>query len=280
MNENLIGVDGCEIACDLDLPLALGRKPCPIVVILHGFKGFKDWGFFPELAARLAADGLAAVRINFSHNGVGLGNESQGFTRLDLFRKNRASYELRDLQTVVEALEEGTLFPSASPNLDRQRLGFLGHSRGGPIAILAAARRADTPVMTWASVRRLAWSEQQAEVFRSEGKLEIPNARTGQIMTLDRSAFDDLNPLPAELDVDPALKILGARFAGLHGREDRAVALESLESLYAASWQALPTTSIISGADHVMNCRHPFLAATLEFDAAVGLTLAHFNQSL
>ena len=42
-----------------------------LVVISHGFKGFKDWGFFPEVSRRLAAAGYTAVTFNFSGSGIG-----------------------------------------------------------------------------------------------------------------------------------------------------------------------------------------------------------------
>ena len=41
-------------------------KGRPAVVVCHGFKGFKDWGFFPHLAHRLANAGLTTVTFNFS----------------------------------------------------------------------------------------------------------------------------------------------------------------------------------------------------------------------
>jgi hypothetical protein len=38
--------------------------------VLHGFKGFKDWGMFPPFADRLARAGFTAVRApeNIGHN--------------------------------------------------------------------------------------------------------------------------------------------------------------------------------------------------------------------
>ena len=42
------------------------------IVICHGFKGFKDWGFFPHTARELAArTGYPAVTFNFSGSGIG-----------------------------------------------------------------------------------------------------------------------------------------------------------------------------------------------------------------
>ena len=52
-------------------PLRVRRAaPRPAVLVLHGFKGFKDWGMFPPLAERLALAGFSAVSPNFSGSGV------------------------------------------------------------------------------------------------------------------------------------------------------------------------------------------------------------------
>src|SRR5687768_17465471 len=64
-----------------ELPAALGNilvdvraggrgSPRPAVVVMHGFKGFKDWGMFPPLAERLAQAGFSAVSFNASGSGV------------------------------------------------------------------------------------------------------------------------------------------------------------------------------------------------------------------
>jgi dienelactone hydrolase len=48
-----------------------GRETArPAVVVVHGFKGFKDWGLWPQLAERLARAGVSAVTFNLSGSGV------------------------------------------------------------------------------------------------------------------------------------------------------------------------------------------------------------------
>ena len=37
------------------------KRPLPAVLILHGFKGFMDWGFFPLFQRGLAESGFLAV---------------------------------------------------------------------------------------------------------------------------------------------------------------------------------------------------------------------------
>jgi predicted alpha/beta-fold hydrolase len=57
-----------EILVDVS---AAGRdSPRPAIVVVHGFKGFKDWGMFPPLAERLARAGFATITFNVSGSGV------------------------------------------------------------------------------------------------------------------------------------------------------------------------------------------------------------------
>ena len=65
------------ISRDGDLPIAAdfhvpekGAVRLPVLIFLHGFKGFKDWGHFPMVAEYLARSGFAVLRFNFSHNGT------------------------------------------------------------------------------------------------------------------------------------------------------------------------------------------------------------------
>jgi len=65
----LVGADGGPLRGDVRTQEKGADRPA--VVICHGFKGFKDWGFFPHLAARIARAGMTAVSFNFSGSGVG-----------------------------------------------------------------------------------------------------------------------------------------------------------------------------------------------------------------
>ena len=82
-------------------------KNAPAIVICHGFKGFKDWGFFPSLAEDLAETGYVSIVFNFSRNG--LGPDPQNFTNLNLFAKNTYTHELEDLACVVNGIQEGNI---------------------------------------------------------------------------------------------------------------------------------------------------------------------------
>uniref|UniRef100_A0A4Y8PT43 AB hydrolase-1 domain-containing protein n=2 Tax=Paenibacillus athensensis TaxID=1967502 RepID=A0A4Y8PT43_9BACL len=81
------------------------------LVLCHGYKGFKDWGMFPHVAAELA-ELLDVVAINFSHNGVG--DNLLDFTELDKFAQATYSRDLEDLAAVSGAVRSGRLLAAAN----------------------------------------------------------------------------------------------------------------------------------------------------------------------
>src|SRR5258706_1380632 len=101
--------------------------PLPVVFVLHGFKAFRRWGFFPWFAERIAGLGFASVLFDFSHNGTDAAGEA--YPRKDLFREMSWATHLADLDALVEALRGGRL--PGGPALDPSRVAFVGHSLGG-----------------------------------------------------------------------------------------------------------------------------------------------------
>ncbi|MCK5087881.1 MAG: alpha/beta hydrolase, partial [Melioribacteraceae bacterium] len=47
----------------------LSSRNC--LIYIHGFKGFKDWGFVPYIGEYFANKGFFVITFNFSHNGIG-----------------------------------------------------------------------------------------------------------------------------------------------------------------------------------------------------------------
>ena len=139
------GPHGDMIRGDLRIPE--GPPPRTAVVVAHGFKGFKDWGFFPHLCEQLAAAGHAVVSFNFSWNGIGADDPVE-FTELEAFGRNTYTRELEELLWMLEEVAVGDLMPKKP-----RGIGLVGHSRGGAQAILAAGESARVDALvTWSAV--------------------------------------------------------------------------------------------------------------------------------
>lgn len=258
---------GAPFRGDVHLPSGGGRAP--VVVLCHGFKGFKDWGFMPFLADRLAEAGLAAVRFNFSLNGIDA--DPERFTALDRFARNTLGQEVADLDLVIQRLREGAL-PGAE-RMDRRRLSLFGHSRGGGIALVRALEDVEIrAVATWASVASF-WGGVDPEAWRRDGRLVFRNARTGQDMPVDFAAWEEFDRGRARYDILSRLPTTRAYGLFVHGRADASVPCEASERL--ARWMGdRGSLHLIGGADHAFGAVHPFRGATPALAEAVRVTAA------
>lgn len=264
--------EGSELRGEVRWPE--GSSPTSAVVVVHGFKGFKDWGFFPHTCLTLAEAGHAVVSFNFSHNGIG--DDPQEFTELERFAANTLSRELDELGRVLEAASAGEL-----PGFDEDaRVGVLGHSRGGGQAILATAEHAGVAALvTWAAVADFdRWSEQVKDEWRSSGRIHVANARTGQDMPLDVNLLEDFEDNAERLDIGAAARGVRTPWLIVHGTDDGTVHAE--EGRRLAAFARDGRLLLIDGAGHTFEARHPFEASTPELDQALAATREHFGRHL
>ncbi len=254
------------------------RETDVAIVVCHGFKGFKDWGFFPYLSEQLARR-TRCLTISFNVTGSGIGVRSDEFTELERFGRNTFTKELEDLEVVLDGLTVGRLGEMSVPSASR--LGLVGHSRGGSTSLLKASRRRQVrSLVTWAAVASL---ERYEELFRERREtgeaVFIENVRTGQQMPLYRNLLDDLRAHRERLDVLGAAGSLKIPYLVVHGTEDEAVPVSEAEALAAAAGE-LATLSLIDGAGHTMNAKHPFEGSNTELERAIDATAAHLGASL
>ncbi len=237
-----------------------GRQEArPAAVVVHGFKGFKDWGMFPPFAERLARAGISAVSLDVSGAGV---DATGAFAHPDRFARNTFSAEVSDVTAVLDALARGDL-GVAPPT----HIGLVGHSRGGGVAVLVAASDARVrALVTWAAISTVRrWDDATVARWRREGKLDVVNVRTGDVLPLGTAVLDDIAANAAgPLDIPAAAARVTAPWLVVHGAADEAVPLAEGERLVAANPGAgwLP----VAGAGHTFGARHPWAGSTPELE--------------
>jgi dienelactone hydrolase len=248
--------------------------PRPAVVIVHGFKGFKDWGMFPPLADRLARAGFVAVTLNLSGSGV---DASGTFAFPDRFGHATFSADLEDLGRVLDALSAGVLGVAAPSSI-----GLLGHSRGGATVILEAARdERVAALVTWASISTVhRWPDEVVRQWRKAGRQDVVNARTGEVLQLYLDVLDDMERNADRLDILAAASRLTAPWLLLHGDADEAVPLEEGEQLAALARHPASRHEWIAGGGHTFGARHPWAGSTPELERAVAASVAWFARYL
>jgi len=248
----------------------------PFIIISHGFKGFKDWGFFPFTAEYLASKGFNVLTFNFSHNGVG--KNSNEFNELEKFEKNTISLEVSELNEIINACKKG-IFSGWKP----QSIGILGHSRGAGISIIAAAINENlNSICCWAPIAKFdRYSERQKSEWRNQGYFEVLNTRTNQIM---RMSVDILNDIEVnkndKLNIEKAVKSLKVPFLIIHGEQDLTVPIKESELIFECADKKTAKFEKIEATGHTFDIVHPFSGSNKKFDKILNLTADFFTNSL
>jgi len=253
------GADGLPMRGNVHSGARLNERR-PTVVICHGFKGFKDWGFFPVLADRLARAGFTAVRFNFSGAGVSDGDE---FDEPERFAHNTMSGALSDLATVIDWA-------------GADQVGLVGHSRGGGLATLQAARdRRVAALVTWAAIASAQrWDEKTLSSWRAAGVLDVVNQRTGQVLPLHVDVLDDLERHADALDINRAAATISVPWLVVHGTDDETVPVAEGRRL-AALGDPVNNRELllVEKAGHTFGTRHPWQGPTPEFEMVMNATV-------
>jgi dienelactone hydrolase len=225
-----------------DLRAPAGRQGCgqglnQIVVLCHGMKGHRLWGFIPRLAESLRTAGLPALAIDFSHNGVagGDGGVSGGPVYRDpgMIKRNTIDRERRDLAAVIAWVRSG----GAGRFVPRTRIGLWGHSRGATSVLLNALDNpaAVTAIATWSAPAHAdIYQQRQKRRWREAGEYEWLEGESGQRLAMGVCFLDDLEARSEEY-------ALADRSAGLtiphlivHGEVDLVIPADNAERFVTA----------------------------------------------
>jgi len=250
-----------------------GGSRLPVIVLLHGFKGFKDWGSFPYAAERLAEQGFAVVTFNFSHNGVG----ETDFDELDKFALNTHTLELGDLEAVLKAVREGGL-PLAE-RLDAGRIVLVGHSRGGGDCVLYAAEHESElrGIVSWNGIADCdLFGEEFRDLVLHDGVGYVPNARTKQQMPISAAFFEDLDRNRDRYDIVARAAAMKTPALFLQGDRDAARLVYGFEELREKAPQHRYV--VLEGANHTFGVVHPWAGTTEHLERAIELTARFVSE--
>lgn len=209
----------------------LGQKKSPAVLMCHGFAGQKmgKYRIYVLIAERLAAMGIASLRIDFRGSGESEGN----------FADMTIDSEVSD---VIKSLE----FLRNNPYIDPSRIGLLGNSFGGAIAVLAASK--DAKIKSLALLAALFSSQQwqkQWEALRTNNhdlsvQKEVARVLDGHTpgQGFYKGFFSlNLEPALATLQTIPMLHI--------HSEKDERVSIEQAEQYKRCRQNAVANTHYV-----------------------------------
>lgn len=250
--------ENVPIRYDLYSPISRNGLRFPVIIFLHGFKGFKDWGPFPDACEELALAGFGVVAMNFSLNGIG--EKKTEFTELDLFERETFSQDLADIGSMITALQKGEI-EDKHASLNTDTIGLVGHSRGGQTAIAAAAEfDAIQCLVTWSAVAdyRKRWTAQMKKDWEKKGFTEIENTRTGQMMKVGKVVYEDTIQQAERVIAMERVKDLRIPTLFIHGRADESVPYTDSEQLHIACKARDKELRLVAKGTHTYGAAHPF----------------------
>ena len=264
ITHNLIisGSQNKSISIDFSYKSSLLKKP--LIIFIHGFKGFKDWGHFNAVASYFAERDFVFAKFNFSHNGTTL-KRPLDFDDLEAFGNNNYIFELNDLDTVLNAL---LIDKQLNNEIDTEQVYLIGHSRGGAIGIIKTSEDSRIKKLsTWAAVADIVNrnSSKTIETWKQSGVVHTYNGRTKQQMPLNVQFYETIIANKERLDVAKAANKLKVPFLIIHGTNDEAVPLKDAYLLNEAN--ELSTLFIIEEANHTFGAKHPWEELILPEDA-------------
>ena len=111
---------GVDIPVTLVMPDDTDSGEFPLVVLAHGHGGTRhENGGFTQLASMLAEKGIASIRMDFP----GCGDSTEAFIH------NHITNMLQDIEAALS-------FAASRTGIDSKRVGILGYSMGGRLAML------------------------------------------------------------------------------------------------------------------------------------------------
>ena len=241
------------------------------VVVCHGFKGFAHFSFFPYVAEQLANAGLRAITFDFS--GSGVGKDRENFTNKDAFTHNTFLQELADLDAVIGEARVHDWIDGG--------YGLFGHSRGGGIAILHAARDSNVKALvTWAAIASAnRWPPEVVAEWRQRGFIDIENTRTGDVIPLSVDILREVEEFgESRLNISSAAARINVPWLIVHGAEDETVNVSEGQRLAALSNVA--DLNVLEGVNHSFGGKHPLPDITPTLESVTRETVSFLERNL
>ncbi|GHU24284.1 hypothetical protein FACS1894172_10390 [Spirochaetia bacterium] len=226
-----------QIPAIVTLPVGANGQKFSAVVMLHGYASDKDeaGGGYKICAPELAKQGIASIRIDFFGTG-----------------ESTVDYLEYDLDSAVANTDCAFDYLKTLKTVDATRIGVMGWSMGGTVALLAAGKNtAYKSVLTWAGATDLngaVFTPAAYEIAVKNGFYEATfDWRTPLNILL--KAFE----IARDTDVLAIFSKSEAPVFALAGTLDDTVLPENAAKIAATSKNPKSKSFLIEGADHTFN---------------------------
>ncbi|MEM7144771.1 MAG: alpha/beta fold hydrolase [Verrucomicrobiota bacterium] len=204
-----------------------GSNAKTLVLIGHGVTGNKDRPWAPALGKALANAGCHALRFSFSGNG-----NSEG-----TFQDSTISKEVADLAAVI----------TAAQNAGHSHITYAGHSMGGAVGVLAAAK--DPRIQALISLAGMVHTAKFAQTEFGDVTPDQGNMWDDDDCPLSSTFVNDMTTIDTVLPLAPQVQV---PWLLVHGTADDVVPIQESRDIFAQANQPKKLVEI-PDADHVFS---------------------------
>lgn len=253
-----IAGESYDIPAIVTIPSSEEKVPC--VIMLHGTGTNKDeaGNAYIEMADVFAANGIASIRIDFAGSG-----------------DSTVDYSKYTFSSAKADAEAAAAYAKTLDAIDGEKLGIMGWSQGGSMALLTAAEDKDfKSVLTWAGsldLSSLVTDEMIAEA--SENKQTQLQFDWREPLNLSKEWIDEMQ----STNILDAVKEIDAPILAINGAKDDVVLPENAEKIAENASNPQSEVLIIEGADHTFNV---FTDDTATLDELTTQTAHWFSDTL
>lgn len=249
-----------KIPAIITLPI---REKSPLVVMAHGYGSNKDEAGdgYKTIAPVLAKKGIATIRFDY----VGNGESAEDYVKFDL-------------NVGVSDADACAQYAIANYSIDKNKVGIMGWSMGGTVALLAAGRNPlYKSVVTWAGAVDLVSSDVYTDEAWEEAKQNgyaLATFDWREPLKLSEKSFE----VARSLDVLAEFAKSKAAALAIAGSIDTTVDPKWAKEIAGAAQNKKSTFTYIEGAEHTFDVfeeePHPL------FNQVIESTLGWFLKTL
>ena len=211
------------------------EEKVPAVILCHGTGSDKHevGNLYVHLADALANAGIASVRFDF----IGNGESTEDYR----------NYTLTSAQEDVKAVKQYIIH---HPHLDETKIGIVGFSQGGSVALLSACAQADIQcLVAWSAALSLGGlvSEAMRKEAEAQGWAWL-NFDFRESVRLSKTWMDEAD----QMDILSQMKQRSFPVLAIAGRQDEVVPCKCAEKIVASSNHTDSEVMLVD-TDHIFN---------------------------
>lgn len=249
-----------QIPAVVTLPKTKSDQKVPLVVMCHGTGSNKDeaGNGYKILAPKLAQAGIGSIRFDF----IGTGDSTVDYIKYSL------QSAVRDTNRVAAYAAQLTM-------VDADKIGVMGWSQGGTVALLAAAENPKLKtVVTWAGAVDLSGLITEAGYKQAQEQgYSVLEFGWRSSLKLGLEWYQDVKTT----DVLKEFAKSKAPVLAINGAEDKVVNPKNADLIVKASTNSKSKTEIMAQADHTFKI---FSGDMTVFNQLCDTTVSWFEQTL